>query len=235
MDQPHATMDEVAGLRTHRGAVHGEAAWPAILDRNEWERLGALLRKRGATSAARATNTRKYLLSGWALCGVCGQTLKGQRHSPRRGQPDLYRYTCTGRHAGRVVAHLDDYVSGAAAGRARRADAAGPMAALDALLARRTALLAEFADDGVLTPAELRGMVQALDVQVATAQKAVDAAATAGQVPGPVTRDEWDALPLSRKRAILAALFEPLVLHPSLLRGNKGFNPIGVVLQPHTS
>src|SRR5215207_1121323 len=63
-----------AGLMVHRGQVVGEAGWPAILDEDTWRGVCAVLEDPG-----RRTNTtvaRRWLLSGLARCGVCGDPVK---------------------------------------------------------------------------------------------------------------------------------------------------------------
>lgn len=74
--QPRKVRDvllsgRIAGLREHRGALY-PAEWPAIVDREDWEEVRAILiaRTRKPEDVA-----RKYLLSGLAHCGLCGQTL----------------------------------------------------------------------------------------------------------------------------------------------------------------
>lgn len=63
-----------AGLRLHRGSVVGEAAWPAIISRDDFDALLALL-----TDPARnrsADKSKKHLLSGIVKCGRCGNGLR---------------------------------------------------------------------------------------------------------------------------------------------------------------
>jgi len=75
-----------AGLRVHHGEVIGPAAWDPILERGEWEQVVAILsdpqRRTSMSSAA------KHLLSGIAVCGVCGSKGRG---SSNRGIPS---YKC---------------------------------------------------------------------------------------------------------------------------------------------
>ena len=74
--QPRKVRDillsgRIAGLREHRGALY-PAQWPAIVDREDWEEVRAIL-----TARTRKPEdlVRKYLLAGLAHCGLCGQTL----------------------------------------------------------------------------------------------------------------------------------------------------------------
>jgi DNA invertase Pin-like site-specific DNA recombinase len=70
------THPRVAGLRQHQGIVVGEACWPAILDRDAWERVGLVLLSQDRGRAR--TTSRRYLLTGLISCGKCGKRLVGQ-------------------------------------------------------------------------------------------------------------------------------------------------------------
>jgi DNA invertase Pin-like site-specific DNA recombinase len=80
------TKPRVAGLREYRGEVIGEAEWPAILDRDTWERVRMILAKRaeGHSTAAR------YWLRGVLLCSRCGHGLAGAQ----QGHGRTHRYWC---------------------------------------------------------------------------------------------------------------------------------------------
>jgi len=68
------TSARIAGLREHRGAVAATADWPAIVDRQTWERVRAiLLDPRRQKNAGRTA--RRYLLTGFGTCGLCGAKL----------------------------------------------------------------------------------------------------------------------------------------------------------------
>jgi DNA invertase Pin-like site-specific DNA recombinase/predicted RNA-binding Zn-ribbon protein involved in translation (DUF1610 family) len=108
-----------AGLRVHRGKIVGKAAWEPILDRDTFDRLTAML-----TDPARKTSNRgtavRYLMSGIALCGVCGKTMMGtaQRVHKGRNQPSTYKCQNAGCHAVvRSMALVDSVVEGAIVGR----------------------------------------------------------------------------------------------------------------------
>jgi DNA invertase Pin-like site-specific DNA recombinase len=65
----------VAGLRVHLGAIVAEAQWPAILDRETWDKVRTVLgdprRRQGSHPA--------HLLSGLLRCELCGHTLYASR------------------------------------------------------------------------------------------------------------------------------------------------------------
>lgn len=76
----------VAGLRKHRGEIVGDAAWPAILDRDTWEAVQVALEGRRANVTRRAL---AHWLNDVLICGRCGLGMKF--HS----QPeDRSRYWC---------------------------------------------------------------------------------------------------------------------------------------------
>jgi hypothetical protein len=59
----------IAGLRSHRGRIVADAAWPAIIDRDTHEKLQRLLTD---PTRNRVENPARYLLTGGvATCGRC--------------------------------------------------------------------------------------------------------------------------------------------------------------------
>jgi len=60
----------IAGLRTYHGEVVSEGAWPAIVDRETFERLQVKIRR-----SARPGRPARRLLSGVARCGLCGSPM----------------------------------------------------------------------------------------------------------------------------------------------------------------
>jgi site-specific DNA recombinase len=61
----------IVGIRVHQGAEY-PAAWPAILDRETWERLQLLLNAEARMVGANRKGGRTYLLTGMIFCGRCG-------------------------------------------------------------------------------------------------------------------------------------------------------------------
>lgn len=98
----------LAGLRKHQGEVVGKAAWEPIITEEQHRRLVA----RTEWMAARyGFNSQpgpepKYLLSGIAKCGVCGD---GLRYYLRRGRV-IPVYWCYKGHVSRAVPMLDKAV-----------------------------------------------------------------------------------------------------------------------------
>lgn len=73
------TSPRYIGQRTYRGEVMGEAEWPAILDSATYYAVVAVLSNPDRFSGGpRTGRTATTLLSGIALCGVCGETVGGR-------------------------------------------------------------------------------------------------------------------------------------------------------------
>lgn len=62
-------------LRQHRGAVIGEAVWPAIIARDTWEKLRAILDNPARCTKVPRETARAYPLRGIISCGRCGELL----------------------------------------------------------------------------------------------------------------------------------------------------------------
>jgi DNA invertase Pin-like site-specific DNA recombinase len=82
----------LAGLRKHQGDVIGAGTWQPILDQGTWEAVRTLLENpERRTSKSQA---RRYLLSGVALCGGCGGTMRGRSNGTRATAPSYFCNAC---------------------------------------------------------------------------------------------------------------------------------------------
>ncbi len=61
-----------AGLRAHRGEIIRDAAWPAILPREQWEAVRALL---SDPTRGRGGHPPRWPLAGLAICALCENSL----------------------------------------------------------------------------------------------------------------------------------------------------------------
>ncbi|MGI8680815.1 MAG: recombinase family protein, partial [Mycobacteriales bacterium] len=98
------TNPAYVGKRVHRGKVVGEAVWPALVDEATFytcvSRMSDPRRKTVRDSAI------KHLLSGIAICGVCGARVVVQKNRGSRA------YLCPdGFHVSRRQDHVDDLVT----------------------------------------------------------------------------------------------------------------------------
>src|SRR5215213_4957368 len=103
----------LAGLREHQGQLY-EGSFPAILERETWQAVRAIL-----TDPARMTTAvggaARHLLTGIIFCGVCGAKLRTTRYGPHR----MLYYRCPSRSDGgrscvaRKVEDVDRLILGA--------------------------------------------------------------------------------------------------------------------------
>lgn len=247
----HGTLKKVllrprmAGLLPERHGLK-PAAWAEILDRETWEAVRAVLGGKAA-GFGYATNARRYLLSGIALCGSCGATLT-IRHATR--SESLRGYGCINagcpRKVHRNVRHLDGFVEGhvleilADEGvRKRITPGLAPDASmrLAALEARRDLLLAAFAEDDEAGPDVIRGTVGPLvrRIEEARAEAVRSRASHALDELWGIDLEGWRRLGagpggLGRQRAAVAGLVRVTVL-PNSRRG-PGFDPATVRVEP---
>lgn len=224
------------GKRAHLGEIVADAEWPAIVPDTTWEAANAMLRNPARRTAP---GRGRYLLSGIALCGVCGATAHAGGNA-RRGAP---AYRCSGStgHFARRSEPVEDYVEAVMIARLSRPDArlltidhARPDSAALALEAvgvreRLETLAVDFAD-GSLTGPQLRAATGRMRDRLSVIEAGL---ADAGRVDmlGPLVNAPdvaaaWEATSTSRKRAIIATL-ATITLHPPG-RGVRIFDPATV-------
>ncbi|MEU8371169.1 recombinase family protein [Micromonospora tulbaghiae] len=233
----------LAGLVARHGRIVGPAAWPAILDRATWETVCAAL-ERKAAAFDYATNARRYLLTGIALCGTCEQPLV-VRHNTR---PGLTGYGCINRDCARkvhrAIHHLDPYVTGAviallndpkvreAMQPAATVDTAPLVAQLEAQQASRQRWLLAAAENPDLGPDVLGVTVRRIDQLIAELREKITAATRPTVLDGlwGIDVSGWEALGLARQRSAVAALLRVTVFASG--RRGPGFDPKTVRLTP---
>jgi site-specific DNA recombinase len=182
--------------------IMGPAQWPAIVSEETWRAVVGLLsdpdRFTGRGRVDRA------LLTGIALCGVCGATVNGARaHSKNKAR--IYRCSAAYGHTSRAAAPVEEWVEEVAIARLSRPDASEllrddsrpDVAALrseaTALRARLDQLATDFAD-GDLTSSQLRTATSKLRARI-TAIEARMADAARVDVFGPWCRPETSGPP----------------------------------------
>jgi site-specific DNA recombinase len=205
-----------AGLRSHKGEIIGEAEWPALVDLETWHAAQAIMKN----PDRRPTRGDQKLLTGAAVCGVCGGPVHAGGGAPGRG---VYRCASTQGHFSRKRQPVDEYVSEVMIARLSRPDAAalfvkpaeGPNTAElvreAEQLRQRLDGLAEAYADGAVTASQLRKGSERLraaleDVEARLAEtsrmpKAARTVATAADV-----RAAWEALDVGDRREIIRAL-----------------------------
>jgi hypothetical protein len=77
------------GRRSKKDLIKVPDAWPAIVDRNLFDRVQRLLKSRSPKAIHPRRVTSDYLLSGIIKCEACGRAISG--HSAKSGKYQYYR------------------------------------------------------------------------------------------------------------------------------------------------
>jgi site-specific DNA recombinase len=233
------TKPTVAGLAPYKGQLK-PAPWPAILERDVWERLCERLNNPPAD--ANRGNEPKHLLTGIAKCGICndGTTVRANGSGTLRGKQG---YQCEKiAHIHRNIEHADAFVEALLVARlsqddvtdilrppVRRGIDTAKLRGEAAALRQRKRRQMELHSAGVIDDADLTAGMRAIRdrLDVVTAQLA------ACDEPDPLAefRDQpaeavWNALSLARKRAVVRLLVD-VTFMPTSRRG-PGFDPDSV-------
>lgn len=237
-----------AGLMEHRGEEVGLAVWPALVSEDTWRAVRAIL-----TDPTRRTtpgNERRWLMSGLALCGVCGQTVRASSAGTAGvGHRPAYRCrTNSGSHVVRDAATLDEFIASVVVERLSRTDAAELLRRdqradttelhIEAVAVRQrlTDLAAMYADGGVDArqlregSERLRTRLDDLERQIADAARTSTLAAFTSDDP----RTIWDGLDLAQQRAVVNALMTVTIQRsrrgrtPGWKLGERYFDPTSI-------
>lgn len=235
------TSPRMAALRQHRGEIIGDGAWQPILDRDQWERLCALARRR-----ARPGRPQTRLLSGILRCGRCQQPMvshtdHGVRYyrcwrGPKRDAEGCGRLSV-------VAGPCDEFVSEAVLHRlssgaltqllAQQSDRGSEEVTSD--LEDAEARLEQLADDyadGKVTRAMFLRTSERLETRIERAKAAL-AKRTNGGVLAALPRDEdalrkwWNSASTSvdQKRGVLDAVLVHITVKPFDQRKQRRFDP----------
>ena len=244
----HGTVRKMLARPRYAGLMpDGEntAAWEPVLDRPTWERVCEILDAKAATFSY-ATNARRWLLSGIAVCGACGGPMQIRPSKGRGRQEYANGYGCNRpgcRKSYRSQPHLDAYVGARVVARLNdqrnpepRAPADPGAAAEWAALTKERAETEKLAQDYSTSAGRLSLLMARLDsidarmAQLRERETSDSRARLLDQYRG-ITRDQWEnELPLSVRRALVAACFRVVVL-PASGRG-PGFRKEDVRLDP---
>lgn len=223
-----------AGKRVFRGEVIGDAQWPALIDPERWEALQAIL---AAPERAKFHGSEpRHLLSGIAVCGVCGGQIialmnrgKYPKYSCRYGYCVSRNQTKTDELVTAVVKGLLTRPDSIEAIHAEAApDVTGAAQEVRELEARLEGLYAQAAD-GSLSPAGLAKVESAVLARLDAARERLRSLRTPQRItiPDPAdTAARWDALPLLDRREIIRALMEVRIM-PARAKGVK-FDPASI-------
>jgi len=220
-----------AGIRVYNGVEMGDGAWPAVIDRETYAALLAIL---SDPSRHRAGRPRRHLLSGVATCSVCGGKIFGC--TEKRGPV----YMCeTRRHVVRRAEDIESLVSDVLVERLSRLDAAELFASPGddqrladlvaeerALTTRKNGLSVSFAE-GLIDKAQLVAGTGRLNAKLETARAEIASLARTPDMADLVKSHDvaatWASMDTDRKRTVIGLLLE-VVLAPAG-RGARVFDP----------
>lgn len=242
----HTTIRKMLARPRYAGLMPlglAKAAWEPVLDRETWEEVCAHLEVR-AKAAPRPSNAHRWLLSGIAECSECHQPLQiNSAHKRRRSEGPAYRCVTPGcRKVHRRALYLDAYITGRtvrrlndpAISQAPVPETPGLAAELLTLTERRAEaeqVIASYAD----RPERLSVLARALDsiddrIAAIRAQVAASGGRRILATHAGITREQFEALPLATRRALIAAAYHIEVL-PTGRRG-PGFDPDSIRCTP---
>jgi hypothetical protein len=223
--------------------VIGPAQWPPILDVQSHEHLRNLLldpRRRKSPQG----NARRYLLTGFLYCALCEERLVAR---PRADHARTYVCSSGVGFSGcgklRALSEpLEDHVRDAVFYALDSPALAETIAAVtgqdslqqelfDRLRADEDALerlAADFYTDRILTRPEFLAPRSSLTASIAETKRRLSgqgAVSLLSQLPtGAALEKAWAESNLERRRAIVAAVIERIVVHPAI-RGRNRFDP----------
>jgi len=224
------------------GEIVADAVWPAIISKEDTARLRALLMDpaRRVTSAT----PRRCLLTGLLRCARCGSAMCGRPRDDGR-----MRYVCNkmpgNNHCGKmyvlagpadecvtsmvkVALNSAEFVKGVQANGQGHGD--------EAVLCQMTAdqrKLEELAEDyatDVITRKEWLRAREVLEARLEAAQKRLSTNSRTAALEGlsgdsVVFGEVWEELSLGRRRAVISALLDRIIVHPGV-RGRNTFDPL---------
>jgi site-specific DNA recombinase len=232
----------IAGQREYRGEIVAVSAWEPIVSPEESARVRAILDER---SSARRRDGRRYLLAGGLLrCGLCGAVLVSRpiANGARRyvcakgpGLPGCGRIAIMAEPieaflVEAVLFRLDSPdMAAVLEGRAREdATTAAVQAELDADRAQLNEL-ARLHGEREIGLAEWLAARKPIEGRVEVAQRRLSRLSRSGAIDpyigsSDALRAAWGSLPLSRQRAVVAAVLDRAVVSPAT-PGRARFDP----------
>ena len=247
----HTTIKKMLMRARYAGLLpegDAPASWEPLYDddrdaaREMWENVCAVLSGRAAAFGY-ATNARKYLLTGLATCGPCGETVT-IRHNTRTEA--LRGYGCINpackKKVHRKVAHVDGYVRGVVLellndpdfiAKQASGDNSGLAAQVAVLQGRKAEVeeqLRSLADHPNLKPDLLLATLAGFDERIGELRSRIGLSARARLITehAGLTSEQWKGLPLGTRRGLVAATLRVTIL-PTGRRG-PGFDPDSVQL-----
>lgn len=250
----------LAGLKTYLGEVvrneRGEpirAEWPAIVDLDTWHAAQAVLNDPSRKLKFGSVHVSQLLLSGVAICDVCGATMGSGGKLKGRD-----RYRCKvamGGHVMREAAPIDEFVESVILRRLAEpdlaeafqpelpaVDVAGLRRGADEIHARMDAMAEAFAD-GAVTLGQLKASNERATSRLAEIgarmPRNTESAAISKLITARDVEETWAALSLETKRGVVETLMRVRLLPPKTRRirpylmvdGVRRVNPETVVIE----
>lgn len=223
----------MVGLRTHQGeivrGVDGQPVageWEPLLDRPTWDALQVMFQRDGRSGTGRR-GARKYLLTGLIRCGVCGARMTGSKTKIS------YVYTCClegATHTNTIEGSRTDAAVLATARARLEGETFHPVAPVQAEPApdkladvdQQIAELMQAYQTKQLSAGVVFPLVSKLEAErVVLEAERVKAAAAAPAMPAVVSVGALDGLDTDRQAAVLAVLWEAIVVRPAGARGER--------------
>jgi site-specific DNA recombinase len=230
----------LAGLRAYKGEIVGPAVWPAILTREQHERLVALRKDPTRRWVPRGRHPQ-HLLAGLVECGRCGDKAPRMVNRPEDGRdyymcrkPPLGRVGCGALVSGRQLDELVVQRMFVALDSEEFTEALKGPRPTDEGLARQVEedddklrwLGREFAADRIPRPSflaathELEQRLRQNRARLARQHRSAALAALPEDVDQ--LKVAWQGWDLNRKRALLDTLIEKVIVQPSTLGSKTG-------------
>lgn len=232
-----------AGIRTYKGEVVADGDWEPIVSREMWERFNTSNTRRKTRHDW--SNKTKYLMSGLALCGVCGNRMMARPEYRRKDGVRVTRmtYQCTtGWCVARDLNAVDEVVQAVVIARLAQPDALklltpktdiGPLVSQSHELRERRDDLAALLADGTLTASAVREQSGKLQKQLEALQEQISHAEGGSQVTALVmaesVEDHWhNRLTFAQRRAIITALMTVTINKQA---NTRRFDPEDIVIE----
>ncbi|WP_200216139.1 recombinase family protein [Micromonospora coerulea] len=204
------------GKRVHLGKIVGDADWPAILDPETYAVCRSIL-----TDPRRKTQrdtTVRHLLSGAAVCDVCGSRMRVQKNRTH------YAYLCSARFCVSVkTTVLEQFVVAVLVARLSRPDALdllappadrGVVEQARQEAKQKRARLEEWyaaAARDEITPAGLASIERTLLAEIEDAERRaehVDVPPLVRDLVGPGVEQRWERLTIGQQREVVSLLLD---------------------------
>ena len=206
-----------AGLREFHGEIIGKTGYPAIIDEPLWRAANG-----EAAKASPGTNARRWILSGIAVCSLCGGSMTGN------GAIDAYRCSPSNGGCSRMrikTAFLEGPVISLVLARQQSMaprKAANPTEAFDfAALDKKIEDVKQAYKAGALEIADMTSILA--DLRTGRRQAEQAAGASSSSMGGPIVGMlDWIRMDVSERRALIARYIRVVNVRTASVTGGSG-------------